>query len=375
MAGYAAGGMIPSDGMFRDWNNNQLGFVLTGLMNDIVSAVIGLFIMMAVDTFAASKATHQARERLFGALSLAAEFADASFTDRSGTGSQTNASFASNRSAESDDFAHRGRKLLEELDALRDVLPYAATETPYWHRPFKMQLYVSLEAQLRTLHLLLCAVSRTLALPCHAEASAEDGQLLMAFRQHVLQQLMYIRDLAASLSHRSMAEDVQAAEDIQKQLRKNLYTFKAAGGILSSTRAVAGMFTSPHSSPDAAPLNGNSSSSNALPNLAAGSAQAGAKSFANASSRAEGKADFWNQLQHETLRVQPRVQTPSTDVAPEFGLEEHVLQLRLELCAERTGEPGSLPHEDRLCCVELLVVFMRLIQQEVRKMQMAAFEF
>ena len=36
-----------------------------------------------------------------------------------------------------------------DLDALRDLLPYAAEEPVYWREPFKMELYKAMEESLR----------------------------------------------------------------------------------------------------------------------------------------------------------------------------------------------------------------------------------
>lgn len=63
-AAYAAASMIPSSGVLRATTDNTQASVLPTLMNTVVQTVLGIGIMLLVDTLLASRATKQARQRL-----------------------------------------------------------------------------------------------------------------------------------------------------------------------------------------------------------------------------------------------------------------------------------------------------------------------
>merc|ERR1712137_286574 len=100
------------------------------------------------------------------------------------------------------------RKLvLEDLDSLRSALPFAAAELTLWARPFKTELYTTLEKHLRALHGQTAIIAWTVAIPDGmAEWKSALQDLLAVFVKQTCCGLQAVAEIAETLARQSMSE-------------------------------------------------------------------------------------------------------------------------------------------------------------------------
>ncbi|CAE7381762.1 unnamed protein product, partial [Symbiodinium necroappetens] len=132
--------MIPSNGVLRKVNERTTDTVLPTLMNTILQTLIGIGIMLVVDALLASRASNQARQRLMRAFTRLIRGVRA--CKEQGMSRENAENFARENKEATAGF-------LQDLNALKTLLPYAAAETTYWSKPLNLALFESLEVHLR----------------------------------------------------------------------------------------------------------------------------------------------------------------------------------------------------------------------------------
>eukprot|EP00439_Symbiodinium_sp_Y106_P084188 s72_g25.t1 len=129
---------------------------------------------------------------------------------------------------------------LQDLNALKTLLPYAAAETTYWSKPLNLALFESLEAHLRNIasHSAALDQVRVSSLPAWPA-------LYRFFHQQLLHNVIEIRDITEGLlsshsedssgpnSESTCADperklDNLELQEVRQRLAESLYTFQVA---------------------------------------------------------------------------------------------------------------------------------------------------
>jgi len=233
--------------------------VSPALLNDIISTVIGVAIMTVFDLLFASSPAGQARQRLLRAFSQARDILE-----------------SAKPSADKDN-ADMLQNLMHDLDALLEIMPYAADEPALCGRlPFKSDLYRTLEKHLRAVGCHLATLrwasklndswvgAAWMATPpgSSAEESGRQGpSSLTSVQGHFAQLLQEVDARLAEIQTLCVSvvmqvEDEEEAARIRRQLQQTLYTPMIVRSILTGpasfftdSRSITGVVSQSPGSP------------------------------------------------------------------------------------------------------------------------------
>ncbi|CAJ1401023.1 unnamed protein product [Effrenium voratum] len=227
-AAYAAASMIPSNGVLRDADVNTQASVLPTLMNTIIQTVLGIGLMLLVDFLLASRATHQARQRLQRCLQRLQKLFETCATLSSDLREE-----AGIKSLEQCRCA-----LLEDLDKLRDLLPHAEAEPVYWSKPFETQTFTDLEAQLRRISWHFEALAWLLQMADSEQLLALESWAAMqrCWHSQASHSWEQICGICEGLVHPE--ENDGRVQEIREQLSANLYTFQVASKVAAAASSL-----------------------------------------------------------------------------------------------------------------------------------------
>ncbi|CAE7374959.1 unnamed protein product [Symbiodinium sp. CCMP2456] len=219
-AAYAASSMIPSNGVLRKVNERTTDTVLPTLMNTILQTLIGIGIMLVVDALLASRASNQARQRLMRAFTRLVRGVRA--CKEQGMSRENAETFAREHTEATAGF-------LQDLNALKTLLPYAAAEATYWSKPLNLALFESLEVHLRNVASHSAALVRAFQCAEQVRVSSLPAwpALYRFFHQQLLHNLIEIRDITEGLLS-SHSEDNLELQEVRQRLAESLYTFQVA---------------------------------------------------------------------------------------------------------------------------------------------------
>lgn len=324
-AAFAAASMIPSSGVLRNISDNTQASVLPTLMNTVVQTVFGISLMLLVDTLLATRATKQARQRLGRAM------------DRRQLCLEACA--GSHLRPEEVELVESSRSaFLQDLDALKDLLPHAAAEPIYWSKPFELELFTLLEACLRAVanHMgMLCWLVK-FAGPALLPLGASWDQLHQCWHTQVTRSWSEICQICKSIVEPQSDAD-ERLQEVLKELAQNLYTFQVASKVKLR-----------------------------LPR----------PSLPRGGTTRSGFRKLIDKVVHEDLDEDPRPADKSAE-----GSAERCRELDLEQCiaaARREAlelERPCLPQESALCAVDVASQLMRGSLEDIRKIQLALLEF
>eukprot|EP00931_Biecheleriopsis_adriatica_P121023 TRINITY_DN96106_c0_g1_i1.p1 TRINITY_DN96106_c0_g1~~TRINITY_DN96106_c0_g1_i1.p1 ORF type:complete len:489 (+),score=73.19 TRINITY_DN96106_c0_g1_i1:57-1523(+) len=349
-AAFAAGNMIPSKGEFRRPGDSSMSLVLPSLMNTIIQTVLGITILMVVDNLLASRASHQAWQRLLRALRRSRRHVAVS--------------------VESDAVEQACRTaLLKDLDALQELLPYAAAEPTLWSPPFKTQLYNALESKLRATAQEAATLAWVLGeADARARLSSERylQDLLDGFRMFAVSSISEIQKACEGIALREAAEDSSTAREVRRRLQRSLYTVQAAGHVVAGTRRALG-WTAGTDQSRSTMSSGNLASAASAPCLG------------ERPSLHRKMKRLYDQVVHEHLTTPDGSFTdgdaaPTVGQATRFELEDFLPQLRAQVAATE-NLPTALPHQRVSCAVEIVIRCMQSILHDIRTMQLAVLEY
>jgi hypothetical protein len=389
---FAASSMIPPDCTFRDLNTTDYADITPGLLNTIMSTVIGSGILTVVDMFLASNATNQARQRLLRALRRTRLFLT---------------------SVVSQGDLRVGEGLMDDLCALQEIIPYAAAEPMWWRPPFKVELYQSLEQHLRVVVSLLDTIKWVMEpMGQHTNSTAnwvsaapvpEDGTgsvmvrfsasaasettfrpLLTLVHSEVASMLRHVEALATSVTE-SSGEQEGAAQEIRRQLQSSLYTASVVQCVAVGSSAAFARYVKPASA-----MWGSAEGNDSIPRevvfaraplVSSSSRPESLRSRVRLScSQLHGTisrmvAPLVNQVLHEPLGEDLLLQslTESMHIGGEHGssLEDPFKALREEAILRR----ASFPHTDDSCRAEMMIRLVKSLVLEMEKMQLDLLEY
>lgn len=200
--GFAASSMIPASFHLRDVDQQTFTDIVPVRMNTFMSIVLGVAILTTVDEFMGSKVTNQARQRLLRALNRAEQLVQK----------------LSSKST------HQVDGFYEDLNVLRKILPCAAAEPSYWRQPFKLELYSTLEGQLRRLGSHAEALAWALKLT-NAQGNYTGHDALQSSGKQFSSELkdMYLMAVAVTRPD----EDAEGWVEVLEHLEASLYTVRA----------------------------------------------------------------------------------------------------------------------------------------------------
>jgi len=338
-AAYAAAGMIPPHGRFRDVSATTMGEVLPGLCATIIQTVMGVGIVTIVDLLFGSPATKQARQRLQRTLHRAKQHITRALSEASDPQSAS--------------------QLQEDLDAVRDLLPYAAAEPAYWRQPFQTDLYNTLHLHLQSMSSHLAVAERAVkrfGQPAPGPVASQDclGPAFRSALEHVRRELVAMfnamQDFANGIINESVRMDTEDLMEMRRQLQSNLYFARAAQYITLRTPALGSRVVRERGT------------------------DVKVQGFRQLARR------FVDQVVSESLQDSGVI--TGTPIAAEgeaacspLAVDQHLQQLRSVAAQAIEPQRASLPHQDNLCCVELVILVVRLVRGDIQKMQLALMEY